>query len=547
MREPTKTAATPKTTTTTICHSEPGAKPGEEPAVPSSHHKLRSPLAGTASCLILLLLAISLPAQQSPDVLSTPTLKSRSDLVLVPVVVRDKKGNHIPGLTKDAFQLEENGRDQLISLFEEVHADSSVRPIAPALDQGYSNLPFDNARELRLTILLLDLLNTTPLQRTDGKDQLVKFLSKGLAPNQPVSLLCLTPDGLRLVSPFSSDSASLIQLLKKTPPGGERLIPRRETTRLTLMQMRQIAQSFTGIPGRKTLLFAAGNIPDPQYEPHAYADRFSASDWFQQTFKDLIDANIAVYPIQLLAWTANPASRSIRPPSAQATLQEFAANTGGNRCLESNDVTKCLTDAVEDSRSYYMLGFSVAPDDRKPGWRDLKVKVSAEHANVRARAGFYYGNSAPSDAESVHDAEINALASPLPYSAVPMYVRVLPPTPAPATPSSSGGKITVEFMVTIPLTSVRIDPSNPTAMDLEIGAIALTRDPNNPGNIKDAGEFLHPVHGNPTPQLLQQFAHEGIKLQEKLDLLPGSYDVRFMVRDNTTTQIGTVVFPLEVK
>jgi VWFA-related protein len=524
------------------CHSEPGAKPGEEPAV-SAHPKCRSLLASA----VVFLLAIALPAQQAPDVLSTPTLKSRSDLVLVPVVVRDKKGNHIPGLTKDAFQLEENGRDQLISLFEEVHADSSVRPIAPTLDQGYSNLPFDNARELRLTILLLDLLNTTPLQRTDGKDQLVKFLSKGLAPNQPVSLLCLTPDGLRLVSPFSSDSASLIQRLKKTPPGGERLIPRRETTRLTLTQLRQIAQSYTGIPGRKTLIFAAGNIPDPQYEPNAYADRVSASDWFQQTFKDLIDANIAVYPIQLLAWTANPASRNVRPPSAQATLQEFAANTGGNRCLETNDVTKCLTEAVEDSRSYYMLGFSVAPDDRKPGWRDLKVKVSAEHANVRARSGFYYGNSAPSDAQSVHDAEINALASPLPYSAVPMNVRVLPPSPTPATPASAGPKITVEFMVTIPLTSIRIDPSNSSAMDLEIGAIALTRDPNNPGNIKDAGEFLHPVHGNPTPQLLQQFAREGIKLQEKLDLPPGSYDLRFMVRDNTTTQIGTVVFPLEVK
>jgi len=40
---------------------------------------------------------------------------------------------------------------------------------------------------------------------------------------------------------------------------------------------------------------------------------------------------------------------------------------------------------------------------------------------------------------------------------------------------------------------------------------------------------------------------EGIKLQEKLQLPPGSYDVRFLVRDNNASQIGTVVFALDVK
>jgi hypothetical protein len=78
-------------------------------------------------------------------------------------------------------------------------------------------------------------------------------------------------------------------------------------------------------------------------------------------------------------------------------------------------------------------------------------------------------------------------------------------------------------------------------MDLVIGAIALTRD------IKEAGELLHPVRGNPDPELLQKFAREGIKLHEKLELLPGAYDIRFMVHDLTTNQVGTVVFPLEVK
>jgi hypothetical protein len=86
-----------------------------------------------------------------------------------------------------------------------------------------------------------------------------------------------------------------------------------------------------------------------------------------------------------------------------------------------------------------------------------------------------------------------------------------------------------------------VDPSSSSALDLEIGAIALTRD------TREAGEFLHPVRGNPKPEVLRQFAREGIRLREKLELPPGSYDIRFLARDNNAAQIGTVVFPLDVK
>ena len=96
-------------------------------------------------------------------------------------------------------------------------------------------------------------------------------------------------------------------------------------------------------------------------------------------------------------------------------------------------------------------------------------------------------------------------------------------------------------MITIPLSSIKLDPSSSSPLNLEIGAVALTGDP------REVAEFLHPVHGNPNEVLLQKLAHEGIRLREKLDLLPGSYDVRCMVRDNNAALIGTVVFPVEVK
>ena len=144
----------------------------------------------------------------------------------------------------------------------------------------------------------------------------------------------------------------------------------------------------------------------------------------------------------------------------------------------------------------------------------------------------------------MHDAEIAALASPLAYSAVPMYVRVLPPasTPSPdPTPAAADRKVIVEFLITIPLSSIKIDPGSPNPLDLEVDGITLTRD------TREAGEFLHPLRGHPKPEAIQQFARDGIKLREKLELPPGFYDVRIMARDNNANQLGTVVFPLEVK
>jgi len=185
-----------------------------------------------------------------------------------------------------------------------------------------------------------------------------------------------------------------------------------------------------------------------------------------------------------------------------------------------------------------MLGFSVQPDDRKPGWRDLKVKVSADHVDVRARDGFYYGQPSAPNLPTVHDQEINALASALPYSAIPMFVTVLPPV---ASDPDASDKKKIQFMMTIPLGGVNIDPAQPNPLDLDVGAIALTRD------TREAAEFSHPVRGNPKPENLEAWARDGIRVQTELDLPPGSYDLRFFARDNNAGQIGTVVFPFDVK
>ncbi|MGB9431369.1 MAG: hypothetical protein WBQ89_03925, partial [Candidatus Acidiferrum sp.] len=71
-----------------------------------------------------LALASPLVGQQSSVPPQSPAkLSTRSDLVLVPVIVTDKAGNPVSSLAKDAFTVEENGKRRSLSLFEETRTE----------------------------------------------------------------------------------------------------------------------------------------------------------------------------------------------------------------------------------------------------------------------------------------------------------------------------------------------------------------------------------------------------------------------------------------
>jgi VWFA-related protein len=505
----------------------------------------------SSACVLLLCMSFVQQSSfaQSPQAptADVPILKTSSNLVLVPTVVRDRQGKPLAGLTKDVFHLEENGKPQTISLFEEVHASAADSPPYPSPELGYSNLPFDNASQQSLVIIVLDLLSTKPIQREDGKQLMTKFLSSRLPPGQMVAELSITSKGLQSIHPFSTDTKSLIEALRQTSTGAETIMPRPNVVDTTIGAITELAQAYAGIEGRKTMIFAAGNIAELVSENQILPSS-AISDSLRRMWRSLIEANISVYPIAVMDWAARPDRLSAQQ---EFSVNTFADATGGGRCVESNDLMGCLAQAVEDSRSYYMLGFSVQPEDRKPGWRDLKVKVSVEHTSVSARNGFYYGT--PPVEQAKRPDELKALASALPQSAVPMFVKVLGPTPSPTPNSASsspadgnadGKKKTIAFRMTIPLNGLLIDPSSRSGLDLEVGAIALTQDKKGP---KEAAEFIEPVKGDPKPENLQTWAKDGLRLPATLDLPPGSYDLRFFARDNNSGRIGTVVFPLEVK
>jgi hypothetical protein len=90
--------------------------------------KMRLPLIAGLGLALMCLSTPTLVGQQSPQP-AAPVFRSIVNLILVDVVVRDKKGAVMTGLTADDFQLVEDGKPQQIVTFAYEEIAKTSRPL----------------------------------------------------------------------------------------------------------------------------------------------------------------------------------------------------------------------------------------------------------------------------------------------------------------------------------------------------------------------------------------------------------------------------------
>lgn len=573
-------------------------------------------LAFVFCCLSLLSLRVlaqadAKPADTSSVAAPAPKFTSRTQLVMVPVVVTGKNGAHIAGLTRDAFHIEEHGKERVPVIFEEVNSiapDVKARAAAPSA--GHSNFNFGDTGNWRVTVVVMDMVNTPVLYQQDAKHKLMLYLQKNLHREEPTALLGLGRSGLKQLYPFTSDTGVLIAALKKLQgevssvemndssasltddmtysldnnsvsqsadiisqfmqdaQATQAAYEQRNATRTTLEAMLQIAHAYEAIPGRKTLIWASGGFPFMIDDPQAFARM--GNDMvaqYEETWRALSAAGIAVYTVDVRGLSgfagatakfdsssrSGPISTSTSRLNAskpmtisydkdlqrQMTLRAFAEATGGVPCVNTNDLEKCFAHAVEDSRSYYMLGYYLPSDDLQPGWRKLKVKVNVDGAHVRARDGFYVGTPAEDTPQSRQKQLVEALRSPVEFSGVRMNVHEL--AASAEQQASEAGKTRHRFAMGMPAKSVTVDLQNGNAVDMTIIAIAFDT------KGKNVGQGENHIAGKLKTETAEKIRHSGMGVEVSVELPPGTYDMHFAARDNLNGEIGTVVFPLEVK
>jgi len=520
--------------------------------------------------------------------------KSQTILVQVPAVVADKAGNHVHNLSRGDFKIFENGKEQRIAIFEEVNAGSSHSAQAKNPPNTFSNFTLER-QPFAITVIALDTINTPFLDQTFGRKQLIKYLADNLESGRVFGLVVIGSKGLQVISGLNSDPASIVAALKKASgemspmesfgtdgkiaaasgdgaselTGGtpadpvarmQQFIQSADAVQGSYQQSRAIedtlkaflaiAWSLSGVPGRKSLIWATGSFPFNLDSPSSLPGG-SLSILYERTMEALNQAQVSVYPVDVRGLVStSPAgdatysgdlsgpgfadaasSRSWLQTSSVQSLANFAEMTGGRAFFNNNDVSTGFKRAADDSSSYYLLGYYVDNLNTKPGWRKLQVQVARKDVEVHARTGFLVTN-ATIDPELTHKEDVAfALSSPFDSTGLEVTVRWQGISP-------DGDKKKVGFAVHLPASGV-IDERDKNRFDIDF--IAQASKVGAP--VGNAGQT---IKGTVPAASMDKIKADGILYQNALELPAGNYQVRFVVRDNLSGKIGSVSAPLTV-
>jgi len=563
------------------------------------------------------MLALPIPAAPQNSAQGETVFTSNSELVLVPVEVLDGSGRPLHGLKREDFVLKSDGNPQRIGLFEEVQAppppplitapsvvNASSPSSAPASAPArFSNLPGTGIPQ-QLFIVAIDTVNTPIRLQSWARAQLIKYLQAS-PPRQPMEIVAVTGDGLRQVHPFSTDTASLIASIRKVHSGMTRqdiqspLLSRMDpqgridsySSVVSQLQQRQaedvagnvdggfatlrnfeeIAWAYSGIPGRKTVLWLTTGFPLQQMEPNAPAmfghgpgrgglaysgvmrvnnDLLPA---FQRAFTALNKANVMVYPVDVAGlpmeamWDVSqppslyshpefnnlsPLILSDRAAESRDGMKELAHRTGGKTCTAGNDVKFCLEQAMAESSDYYLLGFYVPQQNRKLGWHKLKVTVNAYHGEVRARNTYYLRalGTAPEqeqqqDLRGAIDAAVNFTG---------ILFNVQPGVRA------AGATAPLVFKISVPAASILLQPGQ-EKLSFDVISIPLS------AQARPLDKRSRIVKLEMNPQITQKALLQGWNLVNSIAADGSIAAVRVVIRDNGTGRIGSVTFPVGAK
>jgi VWFA-related protein len=150
------------------------------------------------------------PAPASPE--QTPSFPAQVEQVVVDVVVTDKKGNPVQGLTKNDLMVSEDGTRQTIASFEAVvlpDQPSAAPPPPPIV--SVNTAPED--RQSRTFAIVFDDTHITPWRAVQAKAAVVNFLEKATREGDRVSLIS-TAGGTWWTSRMEAGRQKLVDMVK---------------------------------------------------------------------------------------------------------------------------------------------------------------------------------------------------------------------------------------------------------------------------------------------------------------------------------------------
>ena len=567
------------------------------------------------ACLLIVFSPAMIAQQNSPSpAISKFTV--RTELVTVPVVVLRRASpwrqvlihgqldEHVTGLTKDDFEIKEDGQRKPIATFEEVTGSkSSVKVVTPPSGMYTNEVMADGP--VPLVVILLDLINTPFRFQESTKRNLLEYLQTEYRADRPTMLAVLHPDGLRILHDFTSDPEVLRAIVRRlghnlehdpaldnqvqTQTGGDLYKPidvQHEYDQLqseffgddtgseagrkayeqhlklnrlesAVDELQQLAHALSAVRGMKSLVWATGGVTLPS--SLRSGDRQLVEKYIQ-TVKLLSAAGIAVYPIDTVLETENPVYKSPQsryPGSSTIPLvaneqkvqnfMDISRRTGGDYCLLRKDADLCFRKAMDYGSQYYLLTYYAEPAE-SARWRKISVKARGGDLEARARSG-YFSSGANGNPDQRRKRDIaQAFDTPIEYRGLTISVRWMIPAEGPARKATA-----IAAPPGVPQLQLR-RPNQPFVLRVDPAALTVDTADNNHIKLdivavafdrtgKVVGDMTQQLDLHPSAKELEQLRTKGFAYSNAINVPSSAVKVRFIVRDDLSERLGTVSAP----
>lgn len=501
-----------------------------------------------------------------------------AQLVVETVVVKDKKGNSIQGLTAKDFNLSEDGIPQRIHFceYQKLAESPSAAPTTRSETEGvrvYNQLPRSRIssetpgnfrhKDRRLMALYFDMTAMPPADQLRALAAAQKFIRTQMTSVDLVSILKYSGGAVDVLVDFTDDRNRLLSIIEtmivgegqgsdettndaSTSDSGmafgqdEREFNIFNTDRQ--LAALQTASKMLGQLGemKSLVYFASGlrlNGLDNQAQLHA-------------TINDAVRAGVSFWPIDARGLTAQAPLGDATKGSpgnvgmysgasalavatnfqqSQDTLYSLAADTGGKAFLDYNDLTKGIVQVQQAISSYYIIGYYTDNSTQDGKFRRIKILLNPSlAANLDYRHGYYagkqFGKFTAADKErQLEDALM--LDDPITDLSIAMEIDYF---------QLNRAEYFAPIVVKIPGQELALAKRGGSERSL-IDFIGEIKD--------DYGVTVTNVRDKVDIKLSDATAKELSKRPIEYDtgftLLPGKYLIKFLARDAETGRIGT--------
>jgi VWFA-related protein len=525
------------------------------------------------SAALIVAIALNPAARQaSPQPAQVPTFRVAVDYVELDAVVTDRDGKFVRDLTKEDFEVLEDGKPQNVTAFTLV--DLPVRRPVPLAAPGTPVEPDvrTNAGVFngRVMVLVLDDLLVDAKRSLKVRTLAKEFINKHVSENDLVAVLNtgrssasqnFTNNRALLLAAVDRFIGTRLQSIAMTTMeyGKDSYAQERPVrTRDALGRLKNAAEFLANVRGRRKAMiwFSEGvdfDLDDTQNRDapmvrESMAELMGTAQRAGVTFYAVdprrlgagLDDNTAIHLPEDLQSKVGMQSVFNEVRWTQGSLHTISNETGGFAIVGGGNINDHFGRIVDENSSYYLLGYYPSSDKKDGKVRSLDVRVKRPGLRVRSRKGYTAPRSATSNrpgaaAANAASPELrSAIESPIPLGAVPMRVFAAPFLG----PSKNGA---VAIILEFEPSGFRFQEQGGTFNEnLEILIVPVNAE----GKALDGARDEAPL--KLSPKSYELVRANGIRLARRLDLPPGRYQLHFAAQSGNSKAVGALNYDLDV-